>query len=96
MERGGLILLDGLDEVPDAASRREQIKQAVQDFAKTFTRCRYLVTSRTYAYTREDWKLQGFAEVSLRVFSMAQIERFVDAWYAHMTSLTRLTRDDAA
>lgn len=46
---GGLILLDGLDEVPDALHRREQVKQAVQDFAAIHPRCRFLVSSRTYA-----------------------------------------------
>jgi len=33
MAIGGLILLDGLDEVPDALQRREKVKRAVQDFA---------------------------------------------------------------
>ena len=95
LNRGGLILFDGLDEVPDALDRREQIKQAVQDFAATFSRCRFLVTSRTYAYQRQDWKLDGFAEVRLSLFTPSQIRAFVDAWYAHMVELFRLTEVDA-
>ena len=94
-KRGGLVLLDGLDEVPDAHSRREQIKQVVQDFAATFSRCRFLVTSRTYAYQRQNWKLDGFAEVHLQPFTPGQIRGFVEAWYGHMVELFRLERPDA-
>ncbi|MGH8472340.1 MAG: NACHT domain-containing protein, partial [Gammaproteobacteria bacterium] len=95
LDRGGLVLLDGLDEVPDALLRREQIKQAVQDFVATFYKCRFLVTSRTYAYQRQDWKLDSFAEVGLLRFTAGQIQTFVDAWYAHMVELFRLTGNDA-
>lgn len=95
LDRGGLILLDGLDEVPDARQRRQQIKDAVQDFAASFSRCRFLVTSRTYAYQREDWKLDDFVEVHLLPFAPVQIQGFVDAWYAHMVELARLSESDA-
>ena len=95
LNRGGLILLDGLDEVPDALSRREQVKQAVQGFASIYTRCRFLVTSRTYAYQRQDWKLNGFAEMELLPFTRGQIERFINGWYTHMVQLFRLTQTDA-
>ncbi len=89
--RGCLVLLDGLDEVPDVKGRRLRIKQAVQGFAATFANCRFLVTSRTYAYQNQEWKLDGFHAVQLLTFTRAQIARFADAWYAHMVALNRLT-----
>ncbi|MDS4022048.1 MAG: SUMF1/EgtB/PvdO family nonheme iron enzyme [Candidatus Competibacter sp.] len=94
-ERGGLILLDGLDEVPDALRRREQVKRAVQEFAGLYRNCHFLVTSRTYAYQRQDWKLDGFAERELLPFTRGQIERFIETWYAHMAHLFRLTEAEA-
>lgn len=92
---GGLILFDGLDEVPDAETRRDQIRQAVESFAGTFTRCRLLVTSRTYAYQEQDWRLRGFADVSLLDFTPPQIRRFVEGWFAHMVELMKLSEATA-
>ncbi len=95
LERGGLILLDGLDEVPDAHQRRAQVKQVVSGFASEFPRCRFLVTSRTYAYQRQDWKLDAFTEVVLSPFNTAQITYFIDKWYAHVGAMRGLATEDA-
>jgi len=94
-EKGGLILLDGLDEVPEADARRVQVKQAVQGFTADFPRCRFVVTSRTYAYQKQDWKLPGFAEVVLAPFGWGQIAAFVDNWYAHLAVVRNQNREDA-
>jgi hypothetical protein len=56
LKKGGLILLDGLDEVPEASRRRQQLKEAVEDFFATFQNCRVLVTSRIYAYQKPDFR----------------------------------------
>jgi formylglycine-generating enzyme required for sulfatase activity len=94
-EGKALVMFDGLDEVPDAHQRREQIKKVVLDFAESFSHCRILVTSRTYAYTEQAWKLPGFVDAELSPFGMGQILAFVNAWYASTVENFRFSEDDA-
>ncbi len=94
-DRGGLLLLDGFDEVPDAGARRECLKQVVEAFARSFRHCRILVTSRPYAYQKQDWRLAGgFAEAVLAPWNDGQIRRFVERWYAQTGE--RLSAEAAA
>ncbi len=85
--KGGLVLLDGLDEVAEAQACRQQVKDAVADFSRHFDRCRVVLTSRTYAYQRQGWRLPGFAEAVLAPFDDAQVRAFVTRWYAHAAAL---------
>ena len=95
LEKGGLLLLDGVDEVPEAEQRRTQIKAVIEDFASAYPNCRILVTSRTYAYQRQDWRLNGFTETALAPFSNGQIRYFIDRWYAHIALMRQLNHSDA-
>ena len=87
---GGILLLDGLDEVPEEKNRRPQIKAAVEDFIKVFPKCHVVVTSRPYAYRNQDWRIPGLSATTLAPFEKGQIVRFVDRWYARYAQMKRL------
>jgi formylglycine-generating enzyme required for sulfatase activity len=82
LEKGGIILLDGLDEVPEAQRRREALREAVADFAGALSKERtyLLVTARPYAYADRAWRLAEFSTLALAPFNEEQVERFIDRW----------------
>ncbi|MFN8473874.1 MAG: SUMF1/EgtB/PvdO family nonheme iron enzyme [Anaerolineae bacterium] len=96
VQHGGLLILDGLDEVPEAHHRREIVKGAVLDFKRQFPKVRILLTSRTYAYQNRLWRLPGFDEAVLAPFTPEQVDLFVNNWYAHMAQVRpNLSSDEA-
>ena len=60
-----IFMLDGLDEVPDAEDRREQVQDIISELKKSYSKCRIIVTSRPYAYYAEDWQRNDFGHVDL-------------------------------
>ena len=94
---GGLMLFDGLDEVPEADKRRAQILRAVEEFAAHFPKCRILVTCRTYEYQQQEWQLttRYFPTVAvLSPFHEGQMRWFITRWYRHGADVRGANRDD--
>lgn len=81
---GAILLLDGIDEVPETNRRHVDLKQAIERFAREFEHCRIVVTSRPYAYTDAEARLDGFDVRTLVDFAPEQIDAFIGRWYANV------------
>jgi hypothetical protein len=71
-----MILLDGVDEVPDTRDRGLLV-QAVEEFIADHDSSRVLVTSRPYGYVRLRGDLPHY---TLPNFSHDQVEEFIRKW----------------
>ncbi|MFH9735640.1 NACHT domain-containing protein [Streptomyces sp. NPDC017260] len=74
-----LVLIDGLDEIPDAD--RHGTRDWLRSLVHAYPRNRWLVTTRPTA-VRSDWLSQeGFRELSLAPMSRAEVVTFVHRWH---------------
>lgn len=76
-----VLLLDGLDEVPDERDRLA-VREAVEDLVTGRDALRVVVTCRTPAYQGSTVLGRGFAEVRIPPLQEAHIERLVRRAYA--------------
>ncbi|MFD7230632.1 NACHT domain-containing protein [Streptomyces sp. NPDC059881] len=76
----GLILVDGIDEIPEA--ERDRTRRWLRDLLATYDGGnRWLVTSRPSA-VRDDWLTSdGFTELTLSPMNRAAVATFVDRWH---------------
>ncbi|MET9434202.1 NACHT domain-containing protein [Streptomyces sp. NPDC006551] len=75
----GLILVDGIDEIPEA--ERERARRWLRDLLTAYDGNRWLVTSRPTA-VRDDWlTTDGFTELTLSPMSRAEVTTFVQRWH---------------
>ncbi|GAA2104898.1 NACHT domain-containing protein [Streptomyces albiaxialis] len=75
----GLLLVDGIDEVPEG--ERERTRRWLRDLLSAFPGNLFLVTSRPSA-VREDWLgTDDFTELSLSSMRPADVEVFIRRWH---------------
>ncbi|MBU2547261.1 MAG: SUMF1/EgtB/PvdO family nonheme iron enzyme [Proteobacteria bacterium] len=88
LEGGVLVILDGLDGVPDP-KRRWAVHDAVLGFSSVHAheKNRYLVTCRGYAYQEAGWRLDDFREHTLAPLDEERIDRFITGWYEEIVRL---------
>jgi formylglycine-generating enzyme required for sulfatase activity len=72
------VLLDGLDEAPDEASR-QRLARLLENAARTYVDCRLVVTSRPAAYS-DQFVLADFAHVRIEPLSDEAVETFLRRW----------------
>ena len=82
-----LVMLDGLDEVPEPQKLRRKLVDSILAFERSFPGCRYVVTSRIDPYRNQGWELPGFRVAELAPFSGGQIRAFLRRWYEHAAAL---------
>ncbi|MEV5507742.1 serine protease [Streptomyces orinoci] len=74
-----LLLIDGVDEVPEADRRRTLTW--LKDLLAAYPSARYVVTTRPSA-VREGWLADlGFTELELLPMSRADVAAFIDRWH---------------
>jgi Leucine-rich repeat (LRR) protein len=87
-----LVLLDGVDEVPE--KQRGELLERLQDLMRAYPLARYIITSRPAALKAWpewlDWsRQQGFLSVTMQEMNLPQIFGFVEQWHdALQTSLS--------
>jgi len=77
-----IILLDGLDEVPDAGNdqRRAQVKALVAALER-FRKARIIITSRHHAYEKGGWALPGYGRCELRPLDTRRLRELAQALF---------------
>ena len=73
------VLLDGVDEVASLPTRH-RVSRLVERFTLTYPCNRYVVTSRIVGYTGGAWLGADYAVTTVRDFTDADVERFVQGW----------------
>ncbi|MDD9379915.1 NACHT domain-containing protein [Streptomyces sp. ZAF1911] len=78
----GLVLVDGIDEVPEA--ERERTRRWLRDLIDTYdnTDNRWLVTSRPSAVGQDWLGEEGFGELALSSMRPADTATFIKRWHA--------------
>ena len=74
----GLLIFDGLDEVPEAT--RVRVRKAVQAVLRHYPHARVVVTCRKRSYSA-GLGFEGFTDYTLAELDEPKIKAFVQAWY---------------
>lgn len=90
-----LVILDGVDEVLDPASRRE-IATAIETFCRQFPNANVIVTSRVAGYAESQLDPRLFTTYLLQGFGTDQVRQYIQRWFAAQIGGTELDASTAA
>ena len=85
-----LLLIDGLDEVPEGAAR-ESVLNSIKQYVSLYDECPVIVASRPKAFDKACFRALGFVEAAVDELTPDQRARFIENWHrALATNLGRL------
>ncbi|MFN3528237.1 MAG: NACHT domain-containing protein, partial [Candidatus Altarchaeaceae archaeon] len=73
-----IVLLDGLDEIPEE-KERFNISREVENFIRMYGKNRFIITSRILGY--EKINIEGIKEYYVSQLNDEEIEKFVNSWF---------------
>jgi NACHT domain len=88
-----VILLDGLDEVPELRERQKLVA-VIENFARHYPGNFILVTSRPVGYPLVHFSDQSFKPVEVQAFSETQIQEYVTQLYRYLLQRPVLLETD--
>ena len=75
-----LLLLDGLDEVADDATRADLVAK-INNFLSAHSENWAVVTSRPWGYRRDYFRTEDYPHFELELFKDGQVQEFIEHWY---------------
>ena len=88
-----LLLIDGVDEVPEGP-HRDGVLHNIVEYVKLYNRCPVIVASRPNAFDKSSFRALGFAEAEVDELTPDQRVRFIDSWHrALAVNLGKSTTD---
>jgi HEAT repeat protein len=80
MDGQALLLLDGLDEVAEDATRAALVEK-INCFLTAHENNWAVITSRPWGYRRDYFRTDAYPHFELELFSESQIQEFIEHWY---------------
>jgi predicted NACHT family NTPase len=77
-----LLLLDGLDEVAEEATRAALVEK-INCFLEGHPETIAVITSRPWGYRRDYFRTETYPHFELELFNAEQIQTFIQHWYAN-------------
>ena len=93
LQKNGVLLLDGLDEVTLAEGKRQVVQEAIRIFLDRLpekSSCRLILTSRPPGLTGKDggrYQPSGFVRLEMQRMGMQQAGKFIRHWYKKKTTV---------
>jgi formylglycine-generating enzyme required for sulfatase activity len=87
LQKNGVLLLDGLDEITLAEDKRQTVQRAIRSFIDHLqenSSCRLILTSRPPGLTGAGggrYQPPGFVRLELQSMSLEQAAAFIERWY---------------